>query len=370
MKYLVIDVAAESYGAMTILKEFYAYATSCKEDQWVFLLSDMYLEETDNVKILVDKRPKRNWAYRLYWEFTQMKKIVDSLRPDAIISLQNLIAFGCKSYPQLLYMHMPIPFQNTKKFSLLKSKERTCALYQGPLGDLIVKSIKKADLVVVQGQWLKEAICHRAKKDLRSKIIVSPTDVAIPENLLARYAQDEKVVCKQFFYPVAPSVFKNHECIFAAVDILAAKGVSDFKVLLTVDNEDQRYPQREQLVYLGRQTREKVLEYLCDSVLVFPSYIETFGLPMAEARALGCITLASDCPFSHEILDDYANADFFDPFRPEQLAAQMARILEGDVAYQYQPCPQREQVSWQTIMEEFRKRICHKQTRCPNKPVL
>ena len=216
--------------------------------------------------------------------------------------------------------------------------------------------------MVVQGHWLKDAVCHRAKKDISKKILVSQTDVTIPDNMNVRYSQSQMVTSNKFFYPVAPSAFKNHECIFEAVDILVSKGITDFEVLLTIDNDDGQYPEKSQIAYLGKQTRERVLEILCDSVLVFPSYIETYGLPMAEARAVGCVTIASDCPFSHELLDDYANAYFFDPFQSEQLATYMERIISGSMPYKQQLRLQTTRITWDDIMAAFHEIITHNPT--------
>ena len=48
-----------------------------------------------------------------------------------------------------------------------------------------------------------------------------------------------------------------------------------------------------------------------EATLLFPSYLETFGLPLLEARRSNGLILCSDLPFSHEILDGYGNAYYF-----------------------------------------------------------
>ncbi len=351
MKYLVVDVAAESFGAMAVLKEFYQYTTKDTENEWIYILSDNYLEEKDNIKIHIDKRPKRNWIYRLYWDFFELPKIVKKYNPDRIISLQNIIAMRCKKYPQLLYMHMPLPFQHVKKFSFFKSDERSLALYQYMISYLIRHSIKKADATIVQGNWIKEEICRQVGCD--DKVLVRPTQINIMNDQSnALYTHSDKVFCKQFFYPVAPSAFKNHECIFSAVDELVKRGITDFKVFLTCDNIWNQ-PEREQIVFLGRISRENVAERLAESVLLFPSYIETYGMPMVEARALGCAILASDCPFSHEVLNDYPNAYFFDPFKPIQMADLMSKVLSEQCEYHKQEFVFPTQYTWESIIGDF-----------------
>jgi glycosyltransferase involved in cell wall biosynthesis len=43
--------------------------------------------------------------------------------------------------------------------------------------------------------------------------------------------------------------------------------------------------------------------------------------------------LASDKPFSHEILDDYGNAYFFDPFAEEDLMLKMKKLIKNKLKY-------------------------------------
>ena len=64
------------------------------------------------------------------------KKFVKNLNPDVVLSLQNIITFGLK-VPQAVYIHQSIPFQNSKKFSFLKSKERGLAVIQYLIGAII-----------------------------------------------------------------------------------------------------------------------------------------------------------------------------------------------------------------------------------------
>ena len=61
--------------------------------------------------------------------------------------------------------------------------------------------------------------------------------------------------------------------------------------------------------------------------MIFPSYIETFGLPLLEAKKCDTIILASDCPFSHEILDDYDKVYYFNPFDAKELSKLMETVI-------------------------------------------
>jgi glycosyltransferase involved in cell wall biosynthesis len=55
----------------------------------------------------------------------------------------------------------------------------------------------------------------------------------------------------------------------------------------------------------------------CD-VFVFPSFCESFGLPMVEAMAIGLPTVVADVPVNREICGPAAL--YFQPFSPDELA--------------------------------------------------
>ena len=51
---LVIDTAASSGGALTVLQDF--YKTVCEDPsdtEWIFLLSDCYVEDKEKIKVIV-----------------------------------------------------------------------------------------------------------------------------------------------------------------------------------------------------------------------------------------------------------------------------------------------------------------------------
>jgi glycosyltransferase involved in cell wall biosynthesis len=77
------------------------------------------------------------------------------------------------------------------------------------------------------------------------------------------------------------------------------------------------------VVLAGQLPREQILGLYRCSILVFPSLLETFGLPLLEARQAGGWIVASDTPFAREILDGYSRAYFSKPHSPEDLARSM-----------------------------------------------
>ena len=142
-------------------------------------------------------------------------------------------------------------------------------------------------------------------------------------------------VIKRFFYPSGEILYKNHACILEAVAILKSRGITGFEISFTLNKGDvpslSKYPDHEQVKYIGRIPREEVFKRYRNEILLFPSYIETFGYPPAESRAVGGRMIVSDCPFCHEVLEGYKRAAYFDPFDPAALAELMQKAMAGDL---------------------------------------
>lgn len=320
MKIMVFDVPAESGGALTILKQYYKKAINDTNNKWIFVISTPNLPETENVKILKYPWVKKNWLHRLYFDKFIAHKIVEKYKIDEVLSLQNVIVENLK-VKQTLYLHQSLPFSG-KRYSVTENFKFW--VYQNIISKMIFNSIMKADKVIVQTNWMKEACLKKVDADA-NKFKVERPDINI--EVKKKYEQEDKEN-KLFFYPASGPIYKNHQIIVEAVKKLKEQNITNYRVLFTLSgNENDNVKKLYKIVkeynlpidFIGQISLEEVYEYYSKSILIFPSYIETFGLPMLEAKMHGSPIIASDCPFSHEILDEYENTDFFDPFNGEKL---------------------------------------------------
>ncbi len=321
MRIIVNDIAASKGGAMTVLKQFYDYIReNDTQNEWIFMLGEKYLEETENIKIECFPKIKSSRIKKLLFDCFFGRRIVKKFNPDVILSLQNIIIFGAK-VPQMVYIHQSIPFQDVKKFSFLKGNERPLAIVQHLIGFLIKLSAKKAHKVFVQTEWMREAVATKVGI-AREKIITTFPKIELFE------VDKNKFDSKRFFYPTGNLIYKNINSIVKACDILNAKGMDDFEVRLTLPEGTVKHKNIKCIDYIDRERLQ--LEYQ-SGTLIFPSYIETIGLPLLEARSCETVVLASDMPFSRECIEDYENGYFFDPFKPEELAKLMKKVICGEI---------------------------------------
>ncbi len=327
MKVVVFDVAASTGGALSVLKSFYEAAKVAKGVRWVFILSAHHLEETDNIEVKSYSWIKKSRLHRLCFDYIVAPSVVKNEKPDCVLSLQNTNIPFVKNR-QIVYLHQSIPFCDIQ-FSLRKNPVEW--LYQNVIGRFIFKSIRKANTVVVQTNWMKEAVMEKTGIPAE-RILVTPPMVNTNYPLRHIYSEETR---KRFFYPAAYVSYKNHSAIIRAAELLCQEGIGNFQVIFTVNSCGNLPEQVEkQIQCIGTLPFEEVQKKYTQCVLLFPSLLETFGLPLAEAAMLGTPVVAADKPYAREVLSDYNNAEFFDPHKPEQLAAIMKRHICGTYHYQ------------------------------------
>lgn len=331
MRIVVNDIAASSGGALTVLQSFHRYVRDFDQrNEWIFLLGSDLLDESAHIRTVVVPEVKRSWLRRLVFDLISGRKLISSLMPDAVLSLQNTYTYGV-ACPQIVYVHQSLPFQQIKNLNFWRREERVIAVYQRLIGAIIKQSIRRADHVIVQTQWIRAAILDQIAVEQDRVTCVSP-DLGD----LSAYKLEGVIDAAAFIYPTADQRYKNNECIYSACRHLRKQGIHDFSVTMTIETPCPD----PNVAAIGRIPREQVLQILSRSTLIFPSQIESYGLPLAEGRALGSLVLAADLPYAREVLDDYEHAYYFDPESPTQLAALMSQVIDGRI-----PRPRRNHVA-------------------------
>ncbi|MDU5106516.1 glycosyltransferase [Clostridium sp.] len=315
MRIMVFDVPAENGGALSVLLEFYNKFKLDGENEYIFVLSKAELSETKNIRVLYYPWIKKSWIHRLYFDNFIAPKLIKKNNVDKVFSLQNVIIPHTK-IEQTLYVHNAIPFSEYK-FKFVENK--LLWVYQNIIGKNIFKSIKNANKVIVQTQWMKNKCIDKTKKNPNDIQVMLPKINIEVKN----YFIETKESLSTFFYPASGVEFKNHKVIVDACLELKKKNINNYKVLFTLNgNENKGIELLYKIIkenelpieFIGYISKERVLDYYSKSVLIFPSYIETVGLPLIEASLHKTHILVANCEYAIEILNGYKKALFFNPF--------------------------------------------------------
>ena len=120
---------------------------------------------------------------------------------------------------------------------------------------------------------------------------------------------------ENFFYPSFPHIYKNFELLGECAKILDQDASWNGKIIFTMNiNENKysksfydKYNKSNSLSFIGQQTREGVLKlYKTADALIFPSLIETWGMPLSEAKKFNLHYI-----FLRNFSDLYAASEIF-----------------------------------------------------------
>ncbi len=328
MRILVYDTAADSGGAVTVLESFYEEFSKDTKNRYVFVLGRYELQRTENIRVLRYPWVKKSPLHRLYFEWFKAPRIIKKYRIDRVLSLQN-ITLPRAGVPQDVYEHNALPFSEYR--FRLRDGYRPW-LTQQLLGRMMKRSIRRARKVMVQTRWMKEAIVRQCG------IPGEKVEVKFPAvEMLQTEAWQLDNARPAFLYPANASAYKNHRTLLAACKLLKERGLSDYRMIWTVTGEEndgiremKKAAERERLPieFRGPVPRRELFDLYASSVLVFPSYVETVGMPLLEAQSVKAPLLAADCLYARDIAGDYERAEFLPVFEAEAWCAAMQKWLE------------------------------------------
>ncbi|MDE1482440.1 glycosyltransferase [Xenorhabdus bovienii] len=311
-KVIVNATALSTSGALTILRQFLDGAKFSSREFICYVPEGVDFNDYKNVKLV--KIKKMGWLKRILWDSYILPRIIkrQSITFSDVISLQNT-SVNVKER-QIIYLHQPIPFSN---LNFLKNNSFSFKffLYKAFYSYFIFRYVKKDTIFIVQTNWMALAL-QKKNKVKSSNIHVMRPDFVLPEKRKCFFNENAQSNCFKLLYPATPITYKNHLIILKALDIFP---IENFKFQVTF-NKGQ-YPKFDKLVnqlglsekieYLGYVDYESLINYyILSDVVLFPSYLETFGMPLLEAASLGKKIICSDLPYAREVLVNYNGVSF------------------------------------------------------------
>ncbi|MGL5903663.1 MAG: glycosyltransferase [Cetobacterium sp.] len=323
MKTIVVNnPAARSGGALTILKEFLDKVSTLKCNRKFFVivsLEELKKYETDKIKVLVISA--QGFKSRVLWDNFGLKKYLQErkIMPNLFISIQNTGVNLNKNIPQIIYYHQPLSIVNLK-WNILKKNERLYWMYKNIYPIFIKQHLNKVKKVIVQTEWVRDGFSNKFKYPIKNIILIRPEIKKIDVDSI-RIIPKNKF---RIFYPAAPLIYKNHRVIIEALGLLKKENpelIEKIECIFTfssgenseLDNLIRKLELESIIKLIGKISYEKVLEYYKSSdLLVFPSYLETFGLPLEEAQQFNLGILVGEFPYSREVCQKYEKVKFID----------------------------------------------------------
>lgn len=290
-----------------------------------------------NVEFVELPKSRSSYAFRLYYEYVYFKNFAKRNNIKFWLSLHDMSPM-IGNIPQAVYCHNPSPFNKiTGKDIYIQPTQFFFRLFYKFLYKI---NIKQNKFVIVQQLWMKNKFVEMFGLD-QNKIIVAPPEIsAIPQGFLDYKSLEEKKT-KTFFFPTFPRPFKNIEIIGKAAK-LVAKHNPNFKIIITIDGSENKYAKSvyekykniSNIEFIGLIDRNEVYDYYSKcNCLIFPSKLETWGLPISEFKHFQKPIFASNLPYAKETVGKYDKVSFFDPYNPNDLAELIMRFLNEEIIY-------------------------------------
>ena len=313
-KIIVNATALTTGGGINILNQFIDHLSE-GDEYLIFINSKLNIQSTKtNVNFV--KKNINSFLDRLIQDFYGINRWLNKnkIYPSATISLQNTNFRYSNNIPNFIYFHQALPF-SSKRWNPFKKTERTLWFYKNVYPFFIKLFINKNTEIFVQTNSVRNNFAYHFNFPINKIHVVSPKFNPLTIN----HAEHLSLKCDEdrlnIFYPATTFPYKNHQIILNALNKIDPELVKLITLHLTCKRSDLKYLEplfhNININFLGEIPHSKVIEtYLRSDALLFPSYIETYGLPLIEAASLGLPIIVADLPYAREVLMDYEGVKF------------------------------------------------------------
>jgi len=344
-------IAADQGGALTYVAGFCGALSTCTVDSsFVVLLNRTAADGLDelpaasHIEYQVIDWPKRSQFHRLWFDQVTTKQIarehngqsiysqvfgIGGFQGRQVLNVQNAVFFSDLYFERTVELHSPT---KRAQVALMRRWARW--------------SVRQADVVIAPSEALLAAVreqCGAGQADWRAvhhgfhrEAFFSGRPLRGPQREMLAAAP---AGVPRLLYASAFCQHKNVETLLEAFTeyrraghegvlwLTFAESVLQTRIGAKAREALVRCPFRGDIVFMGHVPWEEMWNlYAAADVFVFPSFLESFGLPMVEAMASGLPIVASDTPVNREICQDAAV--YVDTFSAAELAEKMALLVE------------------------------------------
>lgn len=349
LKIIVNAFALRYSGALAIYRQFISHLPEYVNGNQYYIFVDPSVEQPAIDGVTYIHIDNHSWKHRIMWELGGFTKWLykNHIEPDVVVSLQNTGVIT--KYRQVIYYHQSLPFYS-RKWSLFKTSERIMWLYKYVYPYFVKSTLSEQTEVVVQIPFIKRNFVARFHIEAKRVHVLFPDVEQININSIEASNLDMRYI--HFLYPATPVPYKEHKTLIEALNVLKKRNSDIFdkiKIHFTLSNGDlvmidnliKRYGLEKQFIMEGRMSHDKLLSlYKASHGVLFPSTIETVGLPLLEGAAFGLPIIASDLDYAHEVLQGYSGVVFANPYNYNVWADEMEKVCFH--LHKYQPLPYQE----------------------------
>lgn len=347
MKNVIVNTSAlRNSGALSIYRQFIFHLSEYIDGNKYYIFVDSTVEQPPISGVTYISDDNHSFRHRIAWEHGGLNRWLKQrgIKPAVIVSLQNTgTVTKCK---QVIYYHQSLPFY-PRQWNPFKAKERLMWLYKHIYPLFVQSTISRKTHVVVQIPFIKRGFIKRFNIDPEQVHVLFPDveriDVSIIQPL---YKEDRNI---HFLYPATAFPYKEHSTIVKAIALLnkhSPQIATRVRIHFTISASDypklwwmiERLELKDQFIMEGYMSHDKLLSlYKSVDALLFPSSIETLGLPLLEATAFGLPIIASNLDYAHEVLDEYQGVVYADCFNYKLWAKEIEHICLCPQKYESLP---------------------------------
>lgn len=336
-KHIVISaVNIRKGGTLTVLRDCLGYLSSRPDLHVTALVHERSLCGFPGIDYIEIPWSTGSWLRRLWCEYHTMHGISLSFAEPADLwfSLHDTSP-RVLARRQAVYCHTSFPFMRATWQDVRMD-------YKIALFSLFTRyayriHVRRNRYLVVQQQWMRERLSRLVGFPAGRIVVAPPAFGQLPPADAVRDVRETV-----FLYPATPDCHKNIETLCRASALLEKRvGCGVFRTVLTINGKENKYAgwlygqfgRIPSIDFRGYMTRGQLAGWYGKAAcLVFPSRVETWGLPISEFLPTGKAMLLADLPYARETASGADLVSFFPPTDAETLAGRMEALLRGDLS--------------------------------------
>jgi glycosyltransferase involved in cell wall biosynthesis len=299
----------------------------------IALVNSKSLFSIPTIEYIEFPKSKKSWFYRMYYEYFYFKKLSENLDANIWFSIQDLSP-KVKANKKFVYCHNPSPFYKPNLHDWIYGFRISFFAWFYKYAYRF--NIQSNTAVFVQQNWIK--------KQFEDWFKISNVKVSYPETRTINSIKTVELNKEKniFFYPCFPRMFKNIGFICDAILLLPKELRDTISVYFTINGTENSYSKKitstyknhSEFKFIGALDRTTVAGYYNQmGALLFPSKLETWGLPLTETKEFNKPIFVSNLPYAHETVGVYDKVCFFDLNDPKDLANKIQLFVENKIVF-------------------------------------